>query len=1163
MSNRPARRRGDVDAPRGLWRLVASLFAVSVFVASCTSPSPSDSAERESDPQAALDAQSPTAIVFTNSNGSAFDGSQTIFTVTNVGTEESFLVPVFGAAGDTRTEVPVAPGTYRITSTDPHTSPTGSYVVNTIEPSEVTVAADDASTPPTEAVDFALDVVRSPFELRLAGVTATTVDLIWESLEGVDVSAFELRQTAGATAAASASEGTAVSLSGPDVNWASATGLESNTTYTFTLFASASSGESLATRSLTITTASAGGDAPAFALAPNTLVATDLAALDPRVVNELPSGWQRALGSGSLVEIELAALGRSSATEIPGVEPSQFDSGCVVGQPFLLSTEVAGPDAFYGLIARCRETTAIVNTDVPLAAVIPFLSIRHTQRGGSCFDASGTDLGPSAELCRRTDTDGDGIADVTERAFRLDPADAGDNWESLDTPASVDAAPPVDDLVAPGDLGSGEIQVTLLWSTGDDLDLHVIDPEGNRVFYDNKVADMGGRLDRDDPGDATCQSTDTRAENIFWDDAAPRGTYTVEVKNFRVDQGESPCGGLTQARLVVRVDGEVVRDQVVTVGADGPMTFGLAPSGVEVRVTSSTPDDLDLLISGAATVSTVTSRRDGTWIDPLSGPTVFVSHSSGDIECETIDNLAPSSESKYDLARWEEDDLPIGELSVVVRNEAGCNASVDALLEVWVRGELVHSEVLTVAGDSQAYSFSVAEEPPGFRRPATTATFVPPQRAAGSSAWAARQEGVGVECETEAGYEFTPGLGWEPFDDVEFDLKWGSLTWDIEAGIEVSLEPKLEFTGNATCALEVEGVSIQLMTQPVPVNLELTPAIDGEVEGTFSLAGPRLALTFGVASQGGVDASVEKCLFGLPCGIGLESVARAAPFGEFSHAPATVSVEATAQVNLGVEANLGIGLKNKFITGKVGLAVTMQPVSVEVTGSASVDTTGDAKACAAVNLGAKAGVDLVAEAFVLGWGADERFTILDGVRFEYPGAGFEIGACDEEEPPTTTTEPATTTSAPPAPTTQLPTTSAASATAAPPESSTSAPTTAEQAVTTVSVPDLQPEPVETIPMNAPIRLGICPDGFKSEPISPGNEPGWITCSRQVPSYNPGSFPNQQEGLAACQPPSLAAEGGENPEAIRWQVGVTYGGPPAILCTYSVNDQGLRYLESFS
>ena len=278
-------------------------------------------------------------------------------------------------------------------------------------------------------------------------------------------------------------------------------------------------------------------------------------------------------------------------------------------------------------------------------------------------------------------------------------------------------------------------------------------------------------------------------------------------------------------------------------------------------MTWSTPDDLNLRIDGAATIQTEPGFDGGVSVPmgPPSYGTYIAIQSAGDFDCETINNSTVSSESKYDLVHWDEERLTTGDFSVTVRNAGPCNASVDARLEVWVRGELVLSEVLTVEEDSQVYSFSVAEEPAGFRRPGTT-------RDAGSahllgpSALATRQEGISVECETESGYEFTPGFGWDPFDDVEVDLKWGSLTWDIKAGIEVSLDPKLEFTGNAECALEAEGVSIQLVTQPVPVNLELTPAIDGEVEGTFTLAGPRLELTFGVATEGGVDASVRNLL---------------------------------------------------------------------------------------------------------------------------------------------------------------------------------------------------------------------------------------------------------------------------------------------------------------
>jgi IPT/TIG domain len=81
-------------------------------------------------------------------------------------------------------------------------------------------------------------------------------------------------------------------------------------------------------------------------------------------------------------------------------------------------------------------------------------------------------------------------------------------------------------------LGSGDVQITLVWDDTNDLDLHVIDPSGEEIFYNHTMAASGGRLDVD--ANAGCGSTTSSPrENIFWPTGqAPNGTYTVRVVFF-------------------------------------------------------------------------------------------------------------------------------------------------------------------------------------------------------------------------------------------------------------------------------------------------------------------------------------------------------------------------------------------------------------------------------------------------------------------------------------------------------------------------------------------------------------------------------------------------------------------------------------------------------
>lgn len=90
-------------------------------------------------------------------------------------------------------------------------------------------------------------------------------------------------------------------------------------------------------------------------------------------------------------------------------------------------------------------------------------------------------------------------------------------------------------------LGTGDIQVTLRWTTTDDLDLAVTDPAGNTVTYFNPQVPSRGQLDVD--ANAGCsEPTTSPIENIFWPPSqAPRGQYKIEVNLYsRCNPGNTP-----------------------------------------------------------------------------------------------------------------------------------------------------------------------------------------------------------------------------------------------------------------------------------------------------------------------------------------------------------------------------------------------------------------------------------------------------------------------------------------------------------------------------------------------------------------------------------------------------------------------------------------------
>lgn len=84
---------------------------------------------------------------------------------------------------------------------------------------------------------------------------------------------------------------------------------------------------------------------------------------------------------------------------------------------------------------------------------------------------------------------------------------------------------------AGGDV-KGEMRVSLSWSNHDDLDLHVIQPNGSRIYYGDKRGYTKGVLDVD--MNAGCRTTREPVENTTWTKIPTQnGSYKVIVNQYR------------------------------------------------------------------------------------------------------------------------------------------------------------------------------------------------------------------------------------------------------------------------------------------------------------------------------------------------------------------------------------------------------------------------------------------------------------------------------------------------------------------------------------------------------------------------------------------------------------------------------------------------------
>jgi uncharacterized protein YfaP (DUF2135 family) len=113
-------------------------------------------------------------------------------------------------------------------------------------------------------------------------------------------------------------------------------------------------------------------------------------------------------------------------------------------------------------------------------------------------------------------------------------------------------------------LGTGDVQVTLSWPGGEDLDLHVIDPAGAEIYYSSPTSPSGGQLDHDDT--AGCGESGNHVENVFWPTGtAPPGDYQVFIVSY------TGCGTGGNFQLDIKVGGETI-DSINASIADGGTT---------------------------------------------------------------------------------------------------------------------------------------------------------------------------------------------------------------------------------------------------------------------------------------------------------------------------------------------------------------------------------------------------------------------------------------------------------------------------------------------------------------------------------------------------------------------------------------------------------------
>ena len=102
---------------------------------------------------------------------------------------------------------------------------------------------------------------------------------------------------------------------------------------------------------------------------------------------------------------------------------------------------------------------------------------------------------------------------------------------------------------------SGDIQITLFWQGGADIDMYVTDPMGETISYSHTQSQSGGHLDQDARGDCLRSQANPTIENVYWGPNPPSGRYQIELHHF------SACrsgGGATPVTVSIAVGGQVI-----------------------------------------------------------------------------------------------------------------------------------------------------------------------------------------------------------------------------------------------------------------------------------------------------------------------------------------------------------------------------------------------------------------------------------------------------------------------------------------------------------------------------------------------------------------------------------------------------------------------------
>jgi hypothetical protein len=260
------------------------------------------------------------------------------------------------------------------------------------------------------------------------------------------------------------------------------------------------------------------------------IIAAAAALLPPGTLTPLPNGWRADLGSHFVA----ARTGDILAGSVTGTYAN------LVNQPGQLSYdyEITGEDVMWnGQYAEIGGATGDVDLDIDNQGHVSggvTMESFPLAAGKNGKTASGVTVTGSAEF----DTEVCGNYPISGSVTVTKDGESQTITFTNDCDGTFEG----------GSQGqTGDVSFRLTWSGPQDLDLYVIEPSGELIYFGHSTSATHGELDVD--SNAGCGSpSPSPTENVFWPEgSAPHGTYTFYARRW------SACSATTTPAFTLRV----------------------------------------------------------------------------------------------------------------------------------------------------------------------------------------------------------------------------------------------------------------------------------------------------------------------------------------------------------------------------------------------------------------------------------------------------------------------------------------------------------------------------------------------------------------------------------------------------------------------------------